>query len=95
MSIIFYLCYNRINFGGVLVNYDKIRIIHNQLLKHQVVVFSLYNALYEISFSSNFFVIHQIGIDVLYQYSSLDELFHQYVVYGDSLLNAIQDIKII
>ena len=68
--------------------------IATRLRNEYIVSFRLYNALYKITFSKNGYSIHQEGLDISYHYRTLKELFEQYVVYGDSLKDLLEDIKL-
>ena len=63
--------------------------------EEHVAYFRLYNALYRVTFSRDQYTILQEGVDVSYSYSSLDELFNHYVVYGSYLINSLEDIKFV
>ncbi len=76
------------------MNNEKLIIISKRLQHDHVVSFRLYNALYKITYFNGKFYIHQNGLETVYSYSSLKELFHQYVVYGSVLFNILDDIKL-
>ena len=68
--------------------------IASRLKEQHVVSFRLYNAIYMIVLTDKGYFINQFGMDVRYFYESLKDLFEKYVVYGDSLINLIDDIKL-
>ena len=74
---------------------EKMNILIRRLQEEHVVCFRLYNALYTITFLQGKLCIRQEGIDVSYYFSSLQELLQKFVVYGNTLLESIKDIKII
>ena len=74
---------------------EKIEILVRRLQEEHVVCFRLYNALYTITFIQGRLCIRQDGVEVCCYYTSLQELFHRFVVYGNTLFESIQDIKII
>ncbi len=73
---------------------EKIAIIKKRLQEQYIVFFRLYNALYRISISNNLFFIRQEGMEIVYSYDSLKSLFCNYVVYGFSLIDLLDDIKL-
>lgn len=74
------------------MNDEKLLIIAKKLQEERVVSFRLYNALYIITSEKENVFIHQEGIDVVYTYSSLNELLEKYVVYGSKLFYVLDDI---
>ena len=73
---------------------EKLMIFNQRLMEDQAITFRLYNALYRITLSRKKFFIGQDGLDVKYSYSTLEELFNNYTVYGTKLIDSIDDIKI-
>lgn len=67
--------------------------IATRLKEQHIATFRLYNALYKITLSTNGYSIHQEGLEISYHYHTLKELFEQYIVYGDPLIDLIKDIK--
>ncbi len=78
-----------------MMNDEKMLVFAKKLQEEHVVCFRLYNALYKVQFSQKKLTIRQEGLDVSYTYSSLHDLFHYYVVYGASLIDSLEDIKMI
>ncbi len=76
------------------MNDKKLMVIAKRLQEDHIVSFRLYNALYKITFTKGNFSIHQEGLDVVYTYSSLKELFEKYIVYGSKLFSVLDDIRI-
>ena len=74
---------------------EKIEILARRLQEEHVVCFRLYNALYTITFIQGRLCIRQDGLDICYYFSSLQELLQHFVVYGNTLLESIQDIRIV
>lgn len=73
---------------------EKLIIFSKRLQNEHVISFRLYNASYKVTLSHQKISIHQEGLNISYTYSSLKELFYQYVVYGSPLIDNIEDIKI-
>ena len=73
---------------------EKLLTFSKRLQEEKVITFRLYNTLYKITFSHQKFIITQDGINVNYYYSTLKELLDNYIVYGNSLIDSIKDIKI-
>ena len=78
-----------------MISQEKIIFFAKRLKEEHIIYFRLYNALYKITLSNHKLVIRQEGMDISYTYSSLKELFENYIVYGYSLLESIDDIKMV
>lgn len=73
---------------------EKILFISNKIKINHSLYFRLYNVLYKIEFINNAFYIKQFGIDNVKKYSTLKELFDNYIIYGNTLIEQINDIKL-
>ena len=73
---------------------EKIFFISNIINNNHCLYFRLYNVLYKIVFIDNTFYIKQFGVDNEKKYSALKELFDNYIVYGNTLIEQINDIKL-
>ena len=66
------------------------------LEKKKEIAFYLYNVEYTIiKVKDDSYLIKQFGIEHTYTYSSLNNLFDEFIVYGDILKDCLNDIKII
>ena len=66
------------------------------LEKKKEISFYLYNVEYTIvKVKDDSYLIKQFGIEHNYTYSSLNNLFDKFIVYGDILKDCLNDIKII
>ena len=74
---------------------SKIEEFVNIIENNKKVSFYLYNVRYTIIKNSNGFLIKQVGINRTYSYSKLTDLFSEYRIYGLSLVECFEDIKII
>lgn len=68
---------------------NKFDEIKNKINIECCLLFKLYNATYKISYIENNYYIEQIGINSKKEYKSLDEMFNNYYIYGDNLINLI------
>lgn len=66
--------------------------ISNKIKANHYLYFRLLNVLYKITFKNNVFSIQQFGVDNTKQYQTLKDLFENYIVYGNSLMEQIDDI---
>lgn len=73
---------------------EKLLTIAKRLKEEHIIMIRLYNALYKITNDNKQYTIQQEGLDTKYHYKTLKELFENYVVYGEELINQINDIKI-
>lgn len=73
---------------------EKILVISEKIKNNHYLYFRLLNVLYKITFDNNVFSIQQFGVDNVKQYSTLKNLFDNYVVYGATLMEQIDDIKL-
>lgn len=70
--------------------------IVSTLEKNKEISFYLYNVEYNIvKIKDNSYLIKQFGTEHTITYSSLNDLFDKFIVYGDLLRECINDIKII
>lgn len=74
---------------------SKIEEFVNIIENKSKVSFYLYNVVYTIIKSNNEFLIKQIGINHTHSYSKLTDLFSEYRIYGLSLAECFEEIKII
>lgn len=91
MSIVF-LWYN-VGTGGSMRK-EKMLVISEKVKNNHYLYFRLLNALYKITFRNNIFSIEQFGVNNIKQYSTLKNLFNDYIVYGATLMEQIDDIKL-
>ena len=73
---------------------EKILVISEKIKNNHYLYFRLLNVLYKITFESNIFSIQQFGVNNVKQYSTLKDLFENYIVYGNALMEQIDDIKL-
>lgn len=73
---------------------EKILVISEKIKNNHYLYFRLLNVLYKITFESNIFSIQQFGVNNVKQYSTLKDLFENYIVYGNTLMEQIDDIKL-
>lgn len=73
---------------------EKMLSISNKIKTNHYLYFRLLNVLYKITFENNIFSIQQFGVDNVKQYSTLKDLFENYIVYGNTLMEQIDDIKL-
>lgn len=66
--------------------------IRNKIDTEYSLLFKLYNATYKISHIENNYYIEQIGINSKKKYNSLEEMFNNYYLYGDTLMELINNI---
>ena len=74
---------------------SKIEEFINILENNNKVSFYLYNVVYTIIKSNNDFFIKQFGVNRTSSYSKLTDLFSEYRIYGLSLAECFEEIKII
>lgn len=75
----------------------KKKIINNivNILKEKGFVnFYLHNVTYTIMKDKDEFIIKQSGCDNIHKFKSITDLFQYYYVYGDSLIESLEDIII-
>lgn len=75
----------------------KKKIINNivNILKEKGFVnFYLHNVTYTIMKDKNEFIIKQSGCDNIHKFKNITDLFQYYYVYGDSLIESLEDIII-
>ena len=77
------------------MNEKKIKLFINRLQEDHIIYFRLYNATYQIKLEQAGITIHQQGLEVTYPFENLRQLFENYVVYGDKLIDCMNDIEII
>lgn len=73
---------------------EKILFISNKIKVNHYFYFRLLNVLYKISFKNNVFSIQQFGVENIKQYTTLKDLFENYIIYGNTLMEQIDDIKL-
>ena len=73
---------------------NKIETIINEISKNNKITFRLYNTPYTIKQKNQTMLINQTGINVTYTYENLKELLNKYIVYGSTLNELINDIKL-
>lgn len=73
---------------------EKMLFISNKIKVNHYLYFRLLNVLYKITFKNNVFSIQQFGVESIKQYETLKDLFENYIVYGNSLMEQIDDIKL-
>lgn len=66
--------------------------IKNKIDTEYSLLFKLYNATYKISHIEDNYYIEQIGINSKKKYNSLEEMFNNYYLYGDTLMELINNI---
>lgn len=66
--------------------------IKNKIDSEYSLLFKLYNAIYKISHIEDNYYIEQIGINSKKKYNSLEEMFNNYYLYGDTLMELINNI---
>lgn len=71
---------------------EKMLSISNKIKTNHYLYFRLLNVLYKITFKNNVFSIQQFGIENVKQYATLKDLFENYIVYGNTLMEHIDDI---
>lgn len=71
---------------------EKMLFISNKIKVNHYLYFRLLNVLYKITFKNNVFSIQQFGVESIKQYATLKDLFENYIVYGNSLMEQIDDI---
>ncbi len=75
--------------------YKELLLVFSQRLKEEhFVLFRLYNALYRITLTREGYTIQQDGLNISYTFDSLRDVFENYIVYGDRLIELINDIKL-
>ena len=77
------------------MNNELVTSFIQHLEERRSIYFRLYNVLYIVSLDQEKLSIHQDGLSVSYTYSSVEDLFYQYFVYGLPLIETINDIKIV
>jgi hypothetical protein len=77
------------------MNDKKLNLFVNTLKNNKEITFVLFNAFYIIKYQYRKYYINQFGIDTNYIYESITELFNNYLVYGSSLKENFDNIKII
>lgn len=73
---------------------EKILYISEKIKNNHYLYFRLLNALYKVTFRNNIFSIEQFGVNNIKQYSTLKDLFNDYIVYGATLMEQIDEIKL-
>ena len=73
---------------------EKMLFISNKIKVNHYLYFRLLNVLYKITFKNNVFSIQQFGVESIKQYETLKDLFENYIVYGNTLMEQIDDIKL-
>ena len=71
---------------------EKLSLMNDILLKQHFISFYLFNAEYIISINNNVFSIRQINSNLKHEYSSIVELFSNYRIYGQNLLQLFNNI---
>lgn len=79
--------------GGSMIR-EKMLFISNKIKVNHYLYFRLLNVLYKITFKNNVFSIQQFGVESIKQYETLKDLFENYIVYGNTLMEQIDDIKL-
>lgn len=75
---------------------NKLEEFVNALEKSKDISFYLYNVEYRVTkIENNNYLIEQFGTEHIFNYSSLNDLFNKFIIYGDSLKDYIHDIKIV
>ena len=75
-------------------NIEKIVLLSTIMQKNHILEFRLYNVLYTIVFRDKKFIITNSGLISQKEYPTLKSLFDNYYVYGSSLTELVNDIKI-
>lgn len=71
---------------------EIIRKIVSILNTRGFVNFYLHNVIYTIILKNNVFLIKQSGCDTVLKFDKITDLFQTYRIYGDSLIESLEDI---
>ena len=71
---------------------EKLSLMNDILLKQKYISFYLFNAKYIITINANKFSIRQTNSNLIHEYSSIVDLFTNYMIYGQNLLDLFESI---
>jgi hypothetical protein len=74
---------------------EIIRNIVSILNNNGSITFYLYNARYTIEIKNNNYILKASGSNYIHIYKSIKDLFSNYLVYGESLIELLQDMIIV